>query len=184
MARSKKPLSEADREERRTAQRKELEQALGALLTSDGWRRWLRTRATLHGYSAKNTLLIAHQAWARGMSPTHVAGFREIDTDLMRAHYDGHPIHLSRLEFALLAQLGEAPRRVWAKPELLKAIWGFENPTEAKTRTVDAHACRLRRKLHDAGAEHLVVNRRGVGYALTTDNNNNNNGDGDGGEAA
>jgi len=76
MARSKKPLSEADREERRAAQRKELEQALAALLTSDGWKRWLRTRATLHGYSAKNTLLIAHQAWARGMSPTYVAGFR------------------------------------------------------------------------------------------------------------
>ncbi len=76
MARSKKPLSDAEREERRAAQRKELEQALAALLTSDGWRRWLRTRATLHGYSAKNTLLIAHQAWARGISPTHVAGFR------------------------------------------------------------------------------------------------------------
>ena len=113
----------------------------------------------------------------------------EIDTDLMRAHYDGHPIHLSRLEFALLAQLCEAPRRVWAKPELLKAVWGFENPTEAKTRTVDAHACRLRRKLHAASAEHLVVNRWGVGYALTTNNSDGNgngdgDGDGDGGEAA
>ena len=32
MARSKRPLSEAEREERRTAQRKELEQALAALL--------------------------------------------------------------------------------------------------------------------------------------------------------
>ena len=52
MARTKKPLSEAEREERRTAQRKELEQTLAALLTSDGWKRWLRTRATLHGYCA------------------------------------------------------------------------------------------------------------------------------------
>jgi len=49
---------------------------LEALLTSDGWRRWLRTRATLHAYSANNTLLIASQAWARGITPTHVAGFR------------------------------------------------------------------------------------------------------------
>jgi hypothetical protein len=51
MARQTKQLSDAERDERRAAQRKELEQALATLLTSDGWRRWLRTRATLHGYS-------------------------------------------------------------------------------------------------------------------------------------
>ena len=76
MARPRRQLTDAEREQRRKTQRKELERALEALLSSDGWRRWLRTRATLHGYSAKNTLLIASQAWARGMSPTHVAGFR------------------------------------------------------------------------------------------------------------
>ena len=36
------------------------------------------------------------------------------------------------------------------------------------SRTVDAHACRLRKKLVQVGASHLVVNHRGVGYALTT----------------
>jgi hypothetical protein len=36
----------------------------------------------------------------------------------------------------------------------------------ARTRTLDAHACRLRRKLHRAGATGHVVNRRGVGYRL------------------
>ena len=76
MARPRTQLTDAEREQRRRAQRKELEQALEALLTSDGWRRWLRTRATLHAYSANNTLLIASQAWARGITPTHVAGFR------------------------------------------------------------------------------------------------------------
>jgi len=62
-------------------------------------------------------------------------------------------------------------------------VWGFENPTETRTRTVDAHACRLRRKLDAAGARHLIVNRRGVGYALTTPNYNGN-ANGDGGRAA
>ena len=47
----------------------------------------------------------------------------------------------------------------------------------------------LRRKLDAAGARHLIVNRRGVGYALTTPTHNanangNDNGDGDGGQAA
>lgn len=71
-----RPLTDGEREQRRQAQRRQFEDALSALLSSDGWRRWLRTRATLHAYSANNTLLIAHQAWARGISPTHVAGFR------------------------------------------------------------------------------------------------------------
>ena len=57
MARPRTQLTDAEREQRRRAQRKELEQALEALLTSDGWRRWLHTRATLHAYSANNTLL-------------------------------------------------------------------------------------------------------------------------------
>ena len=76
MARPRRQLTDAERDQRRTAQRRELEQALEALLSSDGWRRWLRTRATLHAYSANNCLLIASQAWARGITPTHVAGFR------------------------------------------------------------------------------------------------------------
>ncbi len=76
MARPRRQLTDAERDQRRTAQRREFEQALEALLSSDGWRRWLRTRATLHAYSANNCLLIASQAWARGITPTHVAGFR------------------------------------------------------------------------------------------------------------
>jgi hypothetical protein len=34
------------------------------------------------------------------------------------------------------------------------------------TRTLDAHACRLRKKLAEAGAVGWVMNRRGVGYRL------------------
>jgi len=66
MARPRRQPPDAEREQRRTAQRRELEHALEALLSSDGWRRWLRTRATLHAYSANNCLLIASQAWAGG----------------------------------------------------------------------------------------------------------------------
>lgn len=44
-------------------------------------------------------------------------------------------------------------------------------------------ACRLRQKLDAAGARHLIVNRRGVGYALTTPNHNGN-ANGNGGPAA
>ncbi len=51
MARKRAKLSEAEREERRRRERERLEQATAELLTSEGWRRWLRARSVLHGYS-------------------------------------------------------------------------------------------------------------------------------------
>ncbi len=44
-------------------------------------------------------------------------------------------------------------------------MWGFRS--EGNTRTVDAHACRLRKKLARAGAPHLIHNTRGVGYRIS-----------------
>ena len=76
----------------------------------------------------------------------------------------GEPLHLSAKEFALLRALAEDPTRVLSKAELLRDVWGYMSV--GNTRTVDAHACRLRRKLGASGRE-WVVNVRGVGYKLT-----------------
>jgi DNA-binding response OmpR family regulator len=71
---------------------------------------------------------------------------------------------LSVKEFALLHALAEDPTRVYAKPELLRDVWGYA--AMGKTRTLDAHACRLRKKLSPSSRP-WVVNVRGVGYKLT-----------------
>ena len=76
----------------------------------------------------------------------------------------GRPVHLSAKEFSLLQALAEDPRRVWSKNELLRDVWGYVSI--GQTRTVDAHACRLRRKLGGSGRT-WIVNVRGVGYKLT-----------------
>ena len=76
MARKGRRPTDAERAERRRRERERLEQATAELLTSEGWRRWLRARSVLHGYSLQNTLLIAQQCHARGIEPTYVAGFR------------------------------------------------------------------------------------------------------------
>ena len=44
-------LTADERAERRAAEREQMKAAVEALRTSDGWQRWLRTRATFHGYS-------------------------------------------------------------------------------------------------------------------------------------
>jgi two-component system phosphate regulon response regulator PhoB len=75
----------------------------------------------------------------------------------------GEPVELRRLEFDLLAHLAGEPGRVFAKRELLSAVWGYRSG--GSTRTLDSHASRLRRKLGARG-EGWVINERGVGYRL------------------
>jgi DNA-binding response OmpR family regulator len=69
------------------------------------------------------------------------------------------------MEFELLSRLAVEPTRVCSKEELLRKVWQFE--ALGNTRTVDAHACRLRKKLAQAGAPHLIANVRAVGYRLS-----------------
>ena len=76
----------------------------------------------------------------------------------------GRPVHLSAKEFSLLQALADEPTRVRSKNELLRDVWGYLSI--GQTRTVDAHACRLRKKLSDSDRP-WVVNVRGVGYRLT-----------------
>ena len=76
----------------------------------------------------------------------------------------GRPVHLSAKEFSLLQALADEPTRVRSKNELLRDVWGYLSI--GQTRTVDAHACRLRKKLSGSDRP-WVVNVRGVGYRLT-----------------
>lgn len=75
----------------------------------------------------------------------------------------GRPVELSNKEFALLRALAAEPTRVFTKQELLRDVWGFRSM--ARTRTLDTHASRLRRKL-DPERGRFVANVWGVGYRL------------------
>jgi DNA-binding response OmpR family regulator len=75
------------------------------------------------------------------------------------------PVSLSAKEYELLQALIADPTRVYSRQELLREVWGLNGP--ARTRTLDSHAFRLRRKL--AAAEpgrRLVINVHGIGYRL------------------
>ncbi len=90
-------------------------------------------------------------------------GELEIDPVSRDVHVAGRLIPLAQKEFALLHALAGEPTRVFTKEELLKEVWGFRSP--GATRTVDAHACRLRHKLAING-QRFIINVWGVGYRL------------------
>jgi len=78
---------------------------------------------------------------------------------------EGTPVAVSSMEFALLHRLADDPERVFTKNELLRDVWGYL--AAGRTRTVDTHSCRLRRKLDAVSSRRWIVNVRGVGYRLT-----------------
>jgi DNA-binding response OmpR family regulator len=75
----------------------------------------------------------------------------------------GEEVTLANKEYALLRALAGDPTRVFTREELLREVWGFRSM--GRTRTLDSHASRLRRKLAVAG-DRFVVNVWGVGYRL------------------
>ncbi|HEX5925332.1 MAG TPA: ArdC family protein [Baekduia sp.] len=73
-----KPLTDQERDARRQADRERIEHAARQLLTTDGWQRWMKVRASngLSRYSLSNQCILSAESYARGFTPTYVAGFR------------------------------------------------------------------------------------------------------------
>jgi DNA-binding response OmpR family regulator len=93
------------------------------------------------------------------------AGPLTVDHRARQVRVGDEAVQLAGREFELAAKLASDPLRVFTKAELLRDVWGIRS-TGIRTRTVDSHASRLRRKLEAAGAENVVVNEWGRGYRL------------------
>jgi DNA-binding response OmpR family regulator len=89
-----------------------------------------------------------------------------IDRAARRVTVRGASVLLAAKEFELLVKLAGEPTRVFTKEQLLREVWGFRSL--GRTRTLDSHASRLRRKLSAAGGDY-VRNVWGVGYSLVND---------------
>jgi DNA-binding response OmpR family regulator len=87
-----------------------------------------------------------------------------IDTAARAVTFGAMGVELRPREYDLLAYLIGDPTRVYTERELLRDIWGYRSP--GATRTVHAHASRVRRALARAGAHGWVRSTRGVGYRL------------------
>jgi DNA-binding response OmpR family regulator len=103
----------------------------------------------------------------RAAGPSHrCLAVRDLEIDLAArlVRVAGSQVQLSAKEYELLVALAEDPERVFRKEELLRNVWGFRSL--GRTRTLDSHASRLRRKLNRSPETAYVVNVWGVGYRL------------------
>lgn len=93
-----------------------------------------------------------------------VAGDLTIDRPTRRVHVRDTLVELSAKEFELVVALAADPHKVHTKADLLRDVWGFKSL--GRTRTLESHASRVRRKLNVSAADRYVVNVWGVGYRL------------------
>jgi DNA-binding response OmpR family regulator len=101
--------------------------------------------------------------------PPHIRGPRVLRIDRRsRALIDSSPaITLTRRELQLLEVLIGAEGEVVRRDQLLQAVWGKEDGSEA---VLDATIHRLRQKLEaDPSAPELLMTVRGLGYRVGTD---------------
>ncbi|MCG8442175.1 MAG: response regulator [Caulobacterales bacterium] len=72
-------------------------------------------------------------------------------------------VALTPTEYTLIAHMGGAPQRAYARSELVDACLP---EGEALERTIDSHVSNARRKLEAAGARGYLEAVRGIGYRL------------------
>jgi DNA-binding response OmpR family regulator len=117
---------------------------------------------------ASEELLARIRALLRRSAPAAgdvlVAGDLVVDRPTRRVHVRDVSVLLSAKEFELVAKLASEPYRVFTKEELLREVWGYR--ALGRTRTLESHASRVRKKLCVAPDDHFILNVWGVGYRM------------------
>lgn len=90
-----------------------------------------------------------------------------IDSQKMRVWRNSIGLDLGPTEYRLLNVLISRPGRVWSRDQLMERVW--EGNLEIEQRTVDVHIGRLRKALHQEGAQDPIRTVRSAGYALDLD---------------
>ena len=101
----------------------------------------------------------------KGATPGGISrwGDVSVDLDARTVRKDDRPIHLTPLEFSILAAFLQKPGAVWTHSQLLAAVWGS---TAGVTHdTLRVHVGSLRRKLEDdPGRPRWIQTEPWVGY--------------------
>lgn len=102
---------------------------------------------------------------AQGAADQAVTTFGDVVLDQTRRVVEraGQPVHLTPIEYRLLAHLAAHPDRVLTHRQLLHAVWG---PSHAEdTHYLRVHMANLRKKIeHDPSQARHLVTETGVGY--------------------
>ncbi len=99
------------------------------------------------------------------INPDHAAPYHDehlsLDFDQQLVALDGHRMTLTRKEYELLSLLVQHAGEIIPREALLMQVWGYSS--EIRTRTLDVHVRRLRKKL-GGFADQYIETIFGIGY--------------------
>jgi two-component system cell cycle response regulator CtrA len=102
---------------------------------------------------------------AKGFSqPTLTVGGLTLNLGSREVTAEGHTVHLTGKEYAILELLTLRKGQVLTKEAFLNHLYGGMDEPEAKI--IDVLICKLRKKLAQAGADNLIGTVWGRGYVL------------------
>jgi two-component system alkaline phosphatase synthesis response regulator PhoP len=118
-------------------------------------------------FSVRELAARVHALLRRREAPGAPAAFAfgdvAIDFERYRATRRGKPLALTAREFALLRHFVRRRGKLVTRDELLRDVWGHEEPPA--TRTVDTHVAQLRKKIEPRPARpRYLISVRGAGY--------------------
>jgi two-component system OmpR family response regulator len=87
-----------------------------------------------------------------------------IDPDAHTAAFEGAPVSLTALEFAILRTLLARPGFVFTRELILDAA--YAGNIHVADRTIDSHVRNIRAKMSSAGCESVIETVHGVGFRL------------------
>jgi two-component system alkaline phosphatase synthesis response regulator PhoP len=144
-----------------TARGEEIDRVVGLEIGADDY---LIKPFSLRELLARVRVRLRRRPAAPGPPPaSYRFGDVEIDFEKMRALRQGRPLELSAKEFDLLGLLVRRRGEVLTRDEILKQVWGYEDPP--LTRTVDTHILKLRQKIEaDPANPAYILTVYGEGY--------------------
>ncbi len=104
------------------------------------------------------------RAGAVADEPVLVAGDLEVDLAARVVRRGGEDVHLTPIEFSLLAALARTPGRLLTHNALLTEVWGPGHAEE--TAVLRTHIANLRQKIDPDGTAMPIKTDPGVGYRL------------------
>ena len=119
---------------------------------------------------ARIRVALRHAARPAGAAPDSVFEAAGVRVDLMRREVtrNGVPVHLTPIEYKLLAVLIRNAGKVLTHRQLLKEVWGANYASQSHY--VRVYMGQLRQKLEaDPAYQRLILTEPGVGYRLRAD---------------
>jgi two-component system, OmpR family, response regulator RegX3 len=146
-----------------TARGSEVERVVGLEAGADDY--VTKPFSTAELISRVRAILRRRELDRAGGIAVRTVGALKVDLVRHEVQADGRPVHLTPMEFRLLALLASEPERVFSRREVMAHLWDSEHVGDA--RACDIHISNLRAKIEtDPAQPERILTVRGAGYKL------------------